>query len=157
MDRIGDSSDDGEGQEEGNGREEQSLAAGIGKVLAVDRASRPERDGGWRLPDPDPPAALRVRPLPPLVLLQHRTMGDDHAAGGDVMLHRVISALLGTVMALAGVVASGYAEMAIEDVRRSELPLSSGLLGILFCGGLVAASFYMAFRFLRFAFARRST
>jgi len=128
MDRIGDSSDDGEGQEEGNGREEQSLAAGIGKVLAVDRASRPERDGGWRLPDPDPPAALRVRPLPPLVLLQHRTMGDDHAAGGDVMLHRVISALLGTVMALAGVVASGYAEMAIEDVRRSELPLSSGLL-----------------------------
>ena len=49
------------------------------------------------------------------------------------MLHRVISALLGTVMALAGVVASGYAEMAIEDVRRSELPLSSGLLGILFC------------------------
>ena len=147
MDRIGDSSDDGEGQEEGNGREEQSLAAGIGKVLAVDRAWRPERDGGWRLPDPDPPAALRVRPLPPLVLLQHRTMGDDHAAGGDVMLHRVIS----------GVVASGYAEMAIEDVRRSELPLSSGLLGILFRGGLVAASFYMAFRFLRFAFARRST
>jgi len=147
MDRIGDSSDDGEGQEEGNGREEQSLAAGIGKVLAVDRAWRPERDGGWRLPDPDPPAALRVRPLPPLVLLQHRTMGDDHAAGGDVMLHRVIS----------GVVASGYAEMAIEDVRRSELPLSSGLLGILFRGGLVAASFYTAFRFLRFAFARRST
>ena len=74
------------------------------------------------------------------------------------MLHRVISALLGTIMALAGVVASGYAEMAIVDVfRRSDLPLSSRLLDILFCGGLVAGSFYMAFRFLRSAFARRST
>jgi len=61
-------------------------------------------------------------------------------------------------MALAGVVASGYAEMAIVDVvRRSDLPLSGRLLDILFCGGLVAGSFYMAFRFLRFAFARRST
>ena len=41
------------------------------------------------------------------------------------MLHRVISALLGVIMALAGVVASGYAEMAIVDVvRRSDLPLS---------------------------------
>src|SRR5438046_10081257 len=100
MDRIGDSSDDGEGQEEGNGREEQSLAAGIGKVLAVERAWSPERDGGRRLPDPDPPAALRVRPLPPHKLHQHRTMGEAHARGGDEILQRLTSALLRDVRAL---------------------------------------------------------
>jgi hypothetical protein len=38
MDCVGDDADDGEGQEEGDRREEQSLPARISKVLTVDGA-----------------------------------------------------------------------------------------------------------------------
>jgi hypothetical protein len=72
------------------------------------------------------------------------------------MLHRVISAVLGTLAAIAGIVVSGYAEMTVEDVTRYALPLWERLLSVLLVGGLMIAAFYMAFRFLRFAFIKRS-
>jgi protein-S-isoprenylcysteine O-methyltransferase Ste14 len=71
-------------------------------------------------------------------------------------LHRVISAVLGTLAAIGGIVVSGYAEMAVEDVTRYELPLWERLVGVLLVGGLMIAAFYMAFRFLRFAFTNHS-
>ncbi len=62
-----------------------------------------------------------------------------------MMLHRVFSAVLGSVLALAGLVAAGYIQ---TDFKGDSL--LSGSVGILVPGVLMLSAFYMAVRFLRF-------
>lgn len=62
------------------------------------------------------------------------------------MLHRGFSAVLGLVLALAGLVAAGYIQ---ADFKEGAL--LSDAVGILVPGVLMLSAFYMAFRFLRFA------
>jgi uncharacterized membrane protein YjjP (DUF1212 family) len=63
-----------------------------------------------------------------------------------MVLHRVFSAILGLVLALAGLVAASYIQV---DFKRDML--LSGAVGILVPGVLMLSAFYMAWRFLRFA------
>jgi hypothetical protein len=71
------------------------------------------------------------------------------------MVHRVISGLLGTVTGLAGLFVSQY--LPFEDLRHAEIPLWQPVSGIALLGTLMAAAFYMAIRFLRFAFLKKSS
>jgi hypothetical protein len=63
-----------------------------------------------------------------------------------IIVHRAFSALLGLVLAVAGLAASGYIE---TDFKGDTL--LSGAAGILIPGVLMLSAFYMAFRFLKFA------
>ena len=76
-------------------------------------------------------------------------------------LHRVISAVLGVLVACAGFIfLIGYAVPAVEDVFPlppnvviyGRTSLSERLLGAVISVILTAGAFWMAFRFLRFAF-----
>lgn len=62
------------------------------------------------------------------------------------IVHRVISAIFGLVLAAAGLVAASYIEV---DFKRAGF--LSAAVGILVPGVLMLSAFYMAFRFLRFA------
>jgi hypothetical protein len=63
-----------------------------------------------------------------------------------IIAHRVFSALLGLVLALAGLAASGYIEIgSLGDT------LPSRAVGILVPGVLMLSAFYMALRFLKLA------
>jgi uncharacterized membrane protein YjjP (DUF1212 family) len=62
------------------------------------------------------------------------------------MLHRVFSAILGLVLAVAGLAASDY----IPTTFKGDT-LLSGAVAILVPGVLMLSAFYMAFRFLKFA------
>ena len=61
-------------------------------------------------------------------------------------MHRILSAILGLVLAVAGLVASGY----IPTHFKGDT-LLSGAVAILVPGVLMLSAFYMAFRFLKFA------
>lgn len=69
------------------------------------------------------------------------------SAGGMIM-HRMSSAVLGMVLAVAGLEASGY----IPDTFKGDT-LLSGTVAVLVPGVLMLSAFYMAFRFLKFAFS----
>lgn len=62
------------------------------------------------------------------------------------MFHRVFSAILGLVLALAGLEAAGYLPVGFKGET-----LLSASVGILVPGVLMLSAFYMAFRFLKFA------
>ena len=62
-----------------------------------------------------------------------------------MIVHRVFSAVLGLVLAVAGLVAASYI---MVDFRFG---LLSGLAAILIPGVLMLSAFYMAFQFVRFA------
>ena len=61
-------------------------------------------------------------------------------------MHRVFSAILGLVLAVAGLMASGYIPTNFQGDT-----LLSGAVTILVPGVLMLSAFYMAFRFLKFA------
>jgi uncharacterized membrane protein YjjP (DUF1212 family) len=63
-----------------------------------------------------------------------------------IIVHRVFSAILGLVLAVAGLVASDY----IPTNFKGDT-LLSGAVAILVPGVLMLSAFYMAFRFLKFA------
>jgi hypothetical protein len=63
-----------------------------------------------------------------------------------MIVHRVFSALLGLVLAVAGLVAASY----IPDNFKGYTMLS-GAAAILIPGVLMLSAFYMAFSFLKFA------
>lgn len=63
-----------------------------------------------------------------------------------MIFHRLFSAVLGLVLALAGLGVSGYIQF---DFKGDTL--LSGAVGILVPGVLMLSAFYMAFRFLKFA------
>ena len=63
-----------------------------------------------------------------------------------IIVHRTFSALLGFVLAVAGLAASSYIE---TDFKGDTLPAAAA--GILIPGVLMLSAFYMAFRFLKFA------
>jgi hypothetical protein len=70
-----------------------------------------------------------------------------HCVGENRMIfHRLFSAVLGLVLALAGLGVAGYIQF---DPKRDTL--LSGAIGILVPGVLMLSAFYMAFRFLKFA------
>jgi uncharacterized membrane protein YjjP (DUF1212 family) len=66
------------------------------------------------------------------------------------MLHRVFSAVLGLVLALAGLIAAAYIQTSFKGAT-----LLSSAVGILVPGVLMLSAFYMAFRFLRFAVTKK--
>lgn len=61
-------------------------------------------------------------------------------------MHRVFSAVLGLVLAVAGLVASDYIPTTFKGYT-----LLSGAVAVLVPGVLMLSAFYMAFRFLKFA------
>jgi uncharacterized membrane protein YjjP (DUF1212 family) len=61
-------------------------------------------------------------------------------------MHRVFSAILGLVLAIAGLAASDYIPTTFKGYT-----LLSGAVAILVPGVLMLSAFYMAFRFLKFA------
>jgi len=63
-----------------------------------------------------------------------------------IMVHRVFSAVLGLVLAVAGLGASDY----IPTNFKGDT-LLSGTVAVLVPGVLMLSAFYMAFRFLKFA------
>jgi hypothetical protein len=63
-----------------------------------------------------------------------------------MIVHRAISALLGLLLALAGLMVAGYIQ---TDFKGDTL--LSGAVGIAVPGVLMLSAFYMAVRFLRFA------
>lgn len=63
-----------------------------------------------------------------------------------IIVHRVLSAILGLVLAVAGLVASGY----IPTNFKGDT-LLSGAVAIFVPGVLMLSAFYMAFLFLKFA------
>ncbi len=71
------------------------------------------------------------------------SFGKDEAM---IIVHRAFSAVLGLVLALAGLAASGYIE---TDFKGDTLPAAAA--GILIPGVLMLSAFYMSFRFLKFA------
>jgi uncharacterized membrane protein YjjP (DUF1212 family) len=71
-------------------------------------------------------------------------MAERRTAG--MIVHRVVSALLGLVLAVAGLAASGY----IPSTFKGDT-LLSGAVAVLVPGLLMLSAFYMAFRFLKFA------
>ena len=60
-------------------------------------------------------------------------------------MHRVFSAILGLVLAIAGLAASDYIPTTFKGYT-----LLSGAIAILVPGVLMLSAFYMAFRFLKF-------
>jgi uncharacterized membrane protein YjjP (DUF1212 family) len=60
-------------------------------------------------------------------------------------MHRVFSAILGLVLAIAGLAASDYIPTTFKGYT-----LLSGAVAILVPGVLMLSAFYMAFRFLKF-------
>lgn len=66
------------------------------------------------------------------------------------IVHRVFSALLGTLLVLAGLAASGYIQ---TDFKGDTI--ASAAAGVLIPGVLMLSAFYMAFRFLKFAATAR--
>ena len=69
-------------------------------------------------------------------------------------VHRILSGILGTLAAVAGLVALTYSVMAPEDFTNPAVSLSEALLGNIVIWGINAAAFYMAYRFLKFAFRK---
>lgn len=65
-----------------------------------------------------------------------------------MIVHRVFSAVLGLGLAVAGLEASGY----IPSTFKGDT-LLSGTMAVLVPGVLMLSAFYMAFRFLKFAFS----
>jgi uncharacterized membrane protein YjjP (DUF1212 family) len=65
-----------------------------------------------------------------------------------MIMHRSFSAVLGLVLAVAGLVASDY----IPNTFKGDT-LLSGTVAVLVPGVLMLSAFYMAFRFLKFAFS----
>jgi uncharacterized membrane protein YjjP (DUF1212 family) len=63
---------------------------------------------------------------------------------GQIM-HRVFSAVLGLVLAVAGLAASDYIPSTFKGYT-----LLSGAVAVLVPGVLMLSAFYMAFRFLKF-------
>jgi uncharacterized membrane protein YjjP (DUF1212 family) len=63
-----------------------------------------------------------------------------------MIVHRVFSAVLGLVLAVAGLAASDY----IPTTFKGDT-LLSGAVAVLVPGVLMLSAFYMAFRFLKFA------
>ena len=63
-----------------------------------------------------------------------------------MIFHRAFSAVLGLVLALAGLVAGSY----MQFILKGET-LLSGAMGILIPGVLMLIALYMAFKFLKFA------
>ncbi len=63
-----------------------------------------------------------------------------------MIVHRVFSAVLGLVLAVAGLAASDY----IPSTFKGDT-LLSGAVAVLVPGVLMLSAFYMAFRFLKFA------
>jgi uncharacterized membrane protein YjjP (DUF1212 family) len=61
-------------------------------------------------------------------------------------MHRVFSAVLGLVLAVAGLAASDYLPTTFKGYT-----LLSGAVAILVPGVLMLSAFYMAFRFVKFA------
>ena len=61
-------------------------------------------------------------------------------------MHRVFSAVLGLVLVVAGLIASGY----IPTHFKGDTLLSSAV-AVLVPGSLMLSAFYMAFNFLKFA------
>jgi uncharacterized membrane protein YjjP (DUF1212 family) len=61
-------------------------------------------------------------------------------------VHRVFSAVLGLVLAVAGLAASDYLPTTFKGYT-----LLSGAVAILVPGVLMLSAFYMAFRFVKFA------
>lgn len=71
-------------------------------------------------------------------------MSGGRTAG--MIVHRVFSAVLGLVLAVAGLAASDY----IPSTFKGDTVLS-GAVAVLVPGVLMVSAFYMAFRFLKFA------
>jgi len=63
-----------------------------------------------------------------------------------MIVHRVLSAVLGLVLGVAGLTASGYLPITFKGDT-----LLSGGVALLVPGVLMLSAFYMAFRFLKFA------
>ena len=63
-----------------------------------------------------------------------------------MIVHRVFSAVLGLVLAVAGLAASGYIPSTFKGYT-----LLSGAAAVLVPGVLTLSAFYMAFRYLKFA------
>jgi uncharacterized membrane protein YjjP (DUF1212 family) len=64
----------------------------------------------------------------------------------EIIVHRVFSAVVGLVLAVAGLAASDY----IPSTFKGDT-LLSGAVAALVPGVLMLSAFYMAFRFLKFA------
>jgi uncharacterized membrane protein YjjP (DUF1212 family) len=64
----------------------------------------------------------------------------------EVIVHRIFAAFLGLVLAVAGLVASGYIPANFKGDT-----LLSGSVAALVPGVLMLSAFYMAFKFLKFA------
>lgn len=64
-----------------------------------------------------------------------------------IIVHRVFSAVFGLVLAVAGLAASDYIPGTFKGYT-----LLSGAVAVLVPGVLMLSAFYMAFRFLKFAF-----
>ncbi|HST79502.1 MAG TPA: hypothetical protein VLN58_13540 [Verrucomicrobiae bacterium] len=63
-----------------------------------------------------------------------------------IIMHRTFSAVLGLVLAVAGLAASDYIPTTFKGYT-----LPSGAMALLVPGLLMLSAFYMAFRFFRFA------
>jgi hypothetical protein len=63
-----------------------------------------------------------------------------------LIVHRTFSAVLGLVLAVAGLAASSYIE---TDFKGDTLLAAAA--GVLIPGVLMLSAFYMAFRFIKFA------
>jgi type III secretory pathway component EscS len=74
------------------------------------------------------------------------------------LLHRIISAVLGVLTALAGlVVGLGYGATALMDLWDARTPLRSRLLVVFVTWSLALSAWYMAYQFLKFArFGRKN-
>jgi len=70
----------------------------------------------------------------------------SHSGTSGGIVHRVFSAVLGLLLAVAGLVASGY----IPNNFKGDT-LLSGAVAVLVPGVLMLSAFYMAFKFLKFA------
>ena len=64
-----------------------------------------------------------------------------------MIVHRVFSAVLGLALAVAGLAASDYIPSTFKGYT-----LLSGAAAVLVPGVLMLSAFYMAFRYLKFAF-----
>jgi len=64
-----------------------------------------------------------------------------------MIVHRVFSAVLGLVLAVGGLAASDYIPSTFKGYT-----LLSGAAAVLVPGVLMLSAFYMAFRYLKFAF-----
>jgi hypothetical protein len=71
-----------------------------------------------------------------------------------LIVHRIISGILGTLVGLAGCVASIYGSMGFDELHNGDVPLWETLIALLVMWTLALGGLYLAFRFLKFAFAR---